>query len=235
MRYTPEISAILRYDLDEPGGVRSTVYGKVQPGHRGLRTFRLEEKLWRAAVESDGLLRIPRPLVFVKELGILLEGEVPGEPVKGDRASKEFQGVGTAAAEAIAVIHETGMEPDERIHIETELDRLDSVAEQFIYVDPKAHFLLTELLLHIRDRLEKTYEEEILATHADLKYDQFMYDAGTYSPATTSRSSARTPFRPRQADGRTRSRRRRCGARSWAAIESSGLTRRSTDSRSTRR
>ena len=181
VRYTPEISAILRYDLDEPGGVRSTVYGKVQPGHRGLRTFRLEEKLWRAAVESDGLLRIPRPLVFVKELGILLEGEVPGEPVKGDRASKEFQGVGTAAAEAIAVIHETGMEPDERIHIETELDRLDSVAEQFIYVDPKAHFLLTELLLHIRDRLEKTYEEEILATHADLKYDQFMYDAGTYS------------------------------------------------------
>jgi len=157
------------------------VYGKVQPGQRGLRTFRLEQKLWQAAMDSDGLLRIPRPLAFVKELGILLEGAVPGEPVKGDRGSKEFQGVGTAAAEAIAVIHETGMEPDERIHIETELERLDSVAEQFIYVDPKAHFLLAELLLHLRDRLEKTYEEEIVATHADLKYDQFMYDAGAYS------------------------------------------------------
>ena len=181
VRYTPEVSAILRYDIDEPAGARTAVYGKVQPGHRGLRTFRLEENLWRAAVESDGLLRIPRPLAFIKELGILLEGAVPGEPVRGERSSKEFQGVGNAAAEAIAVIHETGMEPDERIHIETELERLDSVAEQFVYVDPKAHFLLSELLLHLRDRLEKTYEEEIVATHADLKYDQFMHDSGTYS------------------------------------------------------
>ncbi|HET7467161.1 MAG TPA: phosphotransferase [Candidatus Dormibacteraeota bacterium] len=181
VRYTPEVSAILRYEMDEPGGVRSDIYGKVQPGQRGLRTYRLEETLWRAAVQSDGLLRVPRPLAFVKELGLLLEGAVPGQPVKGERASREFQGVGTAAAEAIAVVHETGLEPDERIYIEKELERLDSVAEQFIYVDPKAHFLLSELLLHLRDRLERTLEEEVVPTHADLKYDQFMYDDGVYS------------------------------------------------------
>lgn len=181
VRYTPEVSAILRYELDEPGGVKSVVYGKVQPGQRGQRTYQLEQGLWQAATESDGLLRIPRPLAFVKELGILLEAEVPGEPVRGDRQSDQFQGVGIAAADALAVIHETGLEPDERIHVEKELERLDSVAEQFIYVDPKAHFLLSELLVHLRDRLEKTYEEEIVPTHADMKYDQFMYDAGTYS------------------------------------------------------
>ena len=181
VRYTPEVSAILRYEMNEPGGVKSTVYGKVQPGQRGLRTFRLEETLWRAAMQSNGLLRIPRPLAFVSELGILLEDAVPGQPVKGDRASREFQGVGLAAADALAVIHETGQEADERIYIERELDRLDSVAEQFIYVDPKAHFLLSELLVHMRDRLERTYDEEVLPTHADMKYDQFMYDDGTYS------------------------------------------------------
>ena len=181
VRYTPEISAILRYEMDEPDNVKSAIYGKVQPGQRGLRTFQLEETLWQAAIESDGLLRIPRPLAFVHELGVLLEGAVPGQPVKGDRESKEFYGVGTAAAEAIAVVHETGLEPDERIFVEKELERLDSVAEQFIYVDPKAHFLMSELLLHLRDRLEKTHEEEVLPTHADLKYDQFMYDDGIYS------------------------------------------------------
>lgn len=181
VRYTPEVSAILRYEMEEQGGMRTAVYGKVQPGQRGLRTFRLEETLWRAAVASDGLLRIPKPLAFVRELGLLLEGAVPGQPVKGERASIEFQGVGTAAAEAIAVVHETGLEPDERIYIEKELERLDSVAEQFIYVDPKAHFLLSELLLHLRDRLERTLEEEVVPTHADLKYDQFMYDDGVYS------------------------------------------------------
>jgi len=41
VRYVPEISAILRYDLDEPGGVQSALYGKVQPGDRGLRTYRI--------------------------------------------------------------------------------------------------------------------------------------------------------------------------------------------------
>ena len=181
VRYTPEISAILRYHLDESGDVQSALYGKVQPGDRGLRTYRIEEALWEQALRSDGLLRIARPVAFVREYSLLLEAAAPGEPVKGDRESVEFFGVGRAAAEALAVIHESGLEPDERIHIEAELDRLDSVSEQFALVDPKAHFLLTELVLHLRDRLEKTYEEELLPTHADLKYDQFIHQDGRYT------------------------------------------------------
>lgn len=181
IRYTPEISAILRYDLDEADGTRSEIYGKVQPGERGLRTHRVEEALWNVASESGGLLHIARPIAFIREFGLLLEDAAPGTPVKGDRESKEFCGVGPAAADALAVIHESGLEADERIHIEAELDRLDSVTDQFALVDPRAHFLLRELVLHLRNRLEKTYEEEVLPTHADLKYDQFMHHEGTYT------------------------------------------------------
>ena len=180
VRYTPEISAILRYDLESASG-GTTMYGKVQPGDRGLRTFRLEERLWQAAMESDGLLRIPRPIGFIQEYGMLLEGAAPGEPVKGERNSREFIGAGPAAAEAIAVIHETGLEPDERIHIESEIDRLEGVAQQFVLVDPRSHFLMSELVLHLRERLERTYEEEILPTHADLKYDQLIHADGLYT------------------------------------------------------
>lgn len=181
VRYTPEISAILRYDVDEPGGVKSALYGKVQPGDRGLRTYRIEEALWQRAQESNGLLKVARPEGFIGELGMLLEGAAPGRPVKGDRESAEFFGVGRAAAEALAVIHESGLEPDERVDIEAELNRLDSVTEQFAYVDPKAHFLLSELVLHLRDRIAKTYDEEMLPTHADLKYDQFIHQDGQYT------------------------------------------------------
>jgi hypothetical protein len=181
IRYTPEISAILRYDIEQAGLGTTTVYGKVQPGDRGLRTYRIEESLWQAAVESDGLLRIPKPLGFIRDHGLLLEAAAPGEPVKGERNSREFIGAGPAAAAAIAVIHETGLEPDERIHIESELERLEAVKDQFAYVDPKAHFLLSELVLHLRDRLERTYEEEIVPTHADLKYDQLMHEDGVYT------------------------------------------------------
>jgi len=181
VRYTPEISAILRYDLESATRGRAAIYGKVQPGERGLRTYRIEERLWEAALESDGLLRIPRPIGFVRDYGLLLEEAAPGEPVKGERNSKEFIGAGPAAAEALAVIHETDLEPDERIHIEAEIDRLDGVSDQFKYVDPKAHFLMSELVLHLRDRLERTFDEEVVPTHADLKYDQFMHSNGVYT------------------------------------------------------
>ena len=181
VRYVPEISAILRYDLDEPGGVKSALYGKVQPGDRGLRTYRIEDALWQRAQESDGLLTIAKPEGFISDYGMLLERAAPGKPVKGDRESAEFFGVGRAAAEALAVIHESGLEPDERVEIDAELNRLDSVTEQFAYVDPKAHFLMSELVLHLRDRISKTYEEEMLPTHADMKYDQFIHEDGRYT------------------------------------------------------
>lgn len=181
VRYMPEISAILRYELDEPGGVKSSFYGKVQPGDRGLRTYRIEEALWQRAQESAGLLKIAKPEGYIGEYGMLLENAAPGKAVKGDREAAEFFGVGCAAAEALAVIHESGLEPDERVDIEAELNRLDSVTEQFAFVDPKAHFLMSELVLHLRDRISRTYEEEMLPTHADLKYDQFMYEDGRYT------------------------------------------------------
>ncbi len=181
VRYTPEISAIMRYKLDGPDGVQSEIYGKVQPGNRGRRTFDLETSLWQSACESDGLLRMPRPLAFVRELGLFLETGVPGTPVKGDRESDEFRGVGVAAGEALAVIHESGLQPDETIYLDRELERLADVAKQFAYTDPKAHFLLNELLVHLHDRVERSFAEEMVPTHADLKYDQFLHDHGTYS------------------------------------------------------
>jgi thiamine kinase-like enzyme len=40
---------------------------------------------------------------------------------------------------------------------------------------------MSELVLHLREKLERTYEEEILPTHADLKYDQLIHADGVYT------------------------------------------------------
>lgn len=173
VRYTPEVGAILRYTLDIPGN--PVMYGKVQPGHRGLRTYRVVEGLWRAAARYPGLIHLPRPLGYVDEIGLLLEEGTRGKPVSGNRNSTEFMLASIAAAEAAAVIHESDVEADERIDLEAELARLDRVAEQFTYVLPEAHFLLMDLIAHMRDRVRKTEEEDVLPTHGDLKYDQFMF------------------------------------------------------------
>jgi len=173
VRYVPEVGAIMRYTLDS-GGAPATIFGKVQPGHRGLRTFNVVQGLWRAAARYPGLLTLPRPLAYVEDMNLLLEEGVRGRPVVGDRDSAEFEAASNAAAEALAVIHESDVGSDERIRIEDELGRLDRVTEQFAYVLPAGHFLLKDLVTHMRERVRKTEEEDWLPTHGDMKYDQFM-------------------------------------------------------------
>ncbi len=173
VRYTPEVGAILRYSFDQTS-VPTKIYGKVQPGNRGLRTYQIVQGLWRAAAHYPGYLNLPRPLGYIDHMGLLIEEGVRGRPVGSNRTSTEFRLMPAAAAEALAVIHESGVDADERIHIEDELARLDRVVEQFAYVLPNGHFLLKDLVAHMRDRVRKTNEEDWLPTHGDLKYDQFI-------------------------------------------------------------
>jgi Phosphotransferase enzyme family len=177
VRHVPEIGSILRYEMDTPAA-KLDLYGKVQPDNRGLRTFRIVQGLWEAASQYPGFLNLPRPLAFVEEYGLLLEERVKGRPVAGNRRSSEFMLTGNAAAESLAVIHEARLATDGVITIENEIARLDRVAEQFKYVLPNGHFLLLDLIAHMRDRVRKTTEEEWLSTHGDMKYDQFMHHNG---------------------------------------------------------
>lgn len=180
VRYTPEIAAILRYELELPG-TPGRIFGKVQPGNRGLRTLNIVNALWTASARYPGFLHLPRQLGFVPDMGMLLEEGVKGRPVTGRRTTTEFSLATIAAAEALAVIHESGVEVEGRIDIEREIARLDRVAEQFTYVLPGGHFLLRDLIAHMRDRVRKTDDEAVLPTHGDLKYDQFMYHNDTFT------------------------------------------------------
>jgi hypothetical protein len=178
VRYVPEVGAILRYTIDTGAGC-VTIYGKVQPGDRGLRTYRVVHGLWQAAKQYEGLIYLPRPLGFVDDFGLLLEESIPGKPVGGNRMSAEFGLASYAAAEAAAVIHESGVPADgEVFRIEAELGRLDRVTQQFIQVHPKAAFLLSDLVAHMRDHVRSIPEEDWLPTHGDLKYDQFIHHNG---------------------------------------------------------
>ena len=178
VRYVPDVSAILRYTIDSGAG-SVTIYGKVQPGDRGLRTHRVVGGLWQAAKQYEGLIYLPRPLGFVDDFGLLLEEAIPGKPVGGNRMSTEFGLASYAAAEAAAVIHESGVPADgEVFRIEAELGRLDRVTQQFIKVHPKAAFLLSDLVAHMRDHVRHIPEEDWLPTHGDLKYDQFIHHNG---------------------------------------------------------
>ena len=180
VRYLPEVGAILRYTF-ESGGAKSEIYGKAQPGTRGRRAFNVVNGLWEAAARYPGLLHLPRPLGFHEDLGLLLEEGVPGRPVGGNRVKSEFMMAGLAAADALAVIHESGVEADQLLKIEYEIARLERVIQQFAYVLPAGHFLLRDLVTHMRERVRKTEMEAVLPTHGDMKYDQFVYHNDRYT------------------------------------------------------
>lgn len=180
VRYMPEIVGILRYTLNMPGAP-ARIFGKVQPGGRGLRAMNVVQGLWRTAAKYPGYLNLPRPLGYVEEMGMMLEEAVKGRAVSSRRTSAEFGLCGNAAAEAIAVIHESDVQTDVRIDLERELARLDRVMDQFAYVLPEGHFLLKDLIAHMRERVRKTTEEVTLPTHGDLKYDQFLFHNDTFT------------------------------------------------------
>ena len=176
-RWLPEIAAVLRYDIaTDPAGAGRTVFGKLHHSGRDALSARHLDDLWHLAEASEGMLRVPRLLGHHPELGLVLQSALPGTPVGGDRTAPEFLGAAEAAARALAVLHGSELTPEAEQPVSEELDRLDTVLDQFRLVHPQAHLMLRDLLPRVRDRLGRTPEEEWVPTHGDLKYDQLVYD-----------------------------------------------------------
>ena len=174
-KYVPEINSIFEYTIHtQPTAAGKRVFGKVQVGERGRRTWEVMNHLWQAARRSRDRLSITRPIGYYPALALYLEEAAEGQVVGGDRTAEVFQRMAVKAAEACATIQESGIEADSRYRIEDELARLDEVLEQFALVHPSGHFLLRELLVHVRSKLARTSEEDLLPCHGDLKYDQFI-------------------------------------------------------------
>ena len=181
-RYLPEIAAILRYDLEtDPETSARTIYGKVQPFNRGAESHRVMTEIWKAAERSDGKLVVPRPLGYHPELGLYLQSSVAGKPISSDRTKPEFLPGVTHAAEALATLHESAIPTQKKLPLDREVSRLARTLDQFALVEPRAYFLLRELIAHLKDKLKGLPEEDWLPTHGDYKYDQLLHEDGNYS------------------------------------------------------
>ena len=181
-RYLPEIAAILRYDLEtDPEAAARTVFGKVQPFNRGAESHRILTEIWRAAQRSEGKLVVPEPLGYHRDLGLYLQSSVAGKPISSDRTKPEFLPGVTHAAEALATLHESSIPTQKKLPLDREVSRLARTLDQFALVEPRAYFLLRELIVHLKEKLKSLPEEEWLPTHGDYKYDQLLHEDGKFS------------------------------------------------------
>jgi thiamine kinase-like enzyme len=181
-RYLPEIAAILRYDIETaPASEGRTIFGKVQPFNRGAESHRVMTEIWKAAQRSEGKLVVPKPLGYHPELGLYLQSSVPGKAISSDRTKPEFLPGVVHAAEALATLHESSIPTQKKLPLEREVSRMERTLDQFALVEPRAYFLLRELVTHLKEKLKNLPEEEWLPTHGDYKYDQLLYEDGQFS------------------------------------------------------
>jgi hypothetical protein len=180
IKYLPEISCIVRYDADIGEERPLTIYGKVQHSRRGAFTYDVMKALWELPARVNGELIVSEPLAYYPDLDLILQSEVPGEEVPGDRHSEVFRQESEVAGRVVAFIHDSGISVGSPHTVDVEINRLADRLEQFKMSSPRVYFALRDLLKQIRAHAERIPPENPVPSHGDYKYNQFLFDGQRY-------------------------------------------------------
>jgi len=180
VKYLPEISCILRYEAEVGEERPLTIYGKVQHSRRGAMTYDVMKALWDLPARANGDLVLAEPLAYYPHDALLLQSELPGEEVKGDRHSEVFLRQCAVAGRMIGHIHASGIDVGEPHTVDVEIDRIYKRLEEFKLSAPRVYMMLRDLLKQITARAQKLPPEAPVPSHGDYKYNQFLFDGQGY-------------------------------------------------------
>ena len=180
VKYLPEISCILRYQAEIGEEHPLTIYGKVQHSRRGAMTYDVMKALWDLPARASGDLVIAQPLAYYPQDALLLQSELPGEEVKGDRHSEIFLRQCQVAGTMIGHIHASAIDAGEPHTVDVEIDRIYKRLEEFKLSAPRVYMLLRDLLKQISAKAQKLPPEAPVPSHGDYKYNQFLFDGNGY-------------------------------------------------------
>lgn len=176
VKYLPEISCIGKYEAEVDEAQPLSIYGKVQHSKRGQFTYNVMKALWDLPARQRGELVMAEPLAYLWDYDLLLQSEMAGDEVKGDRHSEIFMAQAEAAGRTLAYIHTSGINVGEPHNMNVEIDRLFNRLDEFKMSSPKVYFMIRDLLRQISAKAERTPVEEIVPSHGDYKYNQFLFD-----------------------------------------------------------
>jgi Ser/Thr protein kinase RdoA (MazF antagonist) len=180
VKYLPEISAIVRFE-GEIGEERPlSIYGKFQHSRRGESTYEVMRALWDSPARASGDLIVAEPLGYYPKYDLLLQSELPGIEIEGDRHSDLFIEQCAAAGRTLAHIHNSGIAVGAPHTIDVELGRLQQRLDEFKASGPKVYMLLRDLLKQISAKAERVQPEAAVPSHGDYKYNQFLYDGKNF-------------------------------------------------------
>ncbi len=180
VKYLPEISLIARFEAEVGDEHPLTIYGKFQHSRRGQFTYDVMRALWESPARASGDLIVAEPLAYYPTYDLLLQSELPGEEVKGDRHSDIFMAQCEAAGRTLAHIHNSGVESGSPHTIDVEIERLVGRLEEFKMSGPRVYMMLRDLLAQISAKAQRVLSEAPVPSHGDYKYNQFLHDGKNF-------------------------------------------------------
>jgi hypothetical protein len=180
IKYLPEISLIARFEADVNEERPLSIYGKFQHSRRGAFTYEIMRALWDLPARATGDLIVAEPLAYYPKYDLLLQSELPGDEIEGDRHSEIFMAQCEAAGRTLAHIHDSGISVGNPHTIDVELGRLQERLDEFKMSGPRVFLLLRDLLKQISSKAERVQPEVAVPSHGDYKYNQFLYDGSRF-------------------------------------------------------
>jgi Ser/Thr protein kinase RdoA (MazF antagonist) len=180
VKYLPEISLIVRFETDIEEERPLAIYGKFQHSRRGQFTYEVMRALWESPARASGELVVAEPLAYYPKYDLLLQSELPGHEIEGDRHAEIFMAQCEAAGRTLGHIHNSGIEIGSPHTIDVEIDRLVGHLEEFKMSGPKVYLMLRDLLKQISAKAARVQPEAPVPSHGDYKYNQFLYDGTNF-------------------------------------------------------
>jgi len=180
VKYLPEISLIVRFETDVQDERPLAIYGKFQHSRRGQFTYDVMRALWDSQARANGDLLVAEPLGYYPKYDLLLQSELPGHEIEGDRHSDIFMAQCEAAGRTLGHIHNSGIEIGTPHTVDVEINRLVNRLEEFKMSGPRVYLMLRDLLKQISAKAERVPLEAPVPSHGDYKYNQFLYDGTNF-------------------------------------------------------
>jgi len=107
LKHAPGKRAVFAYTLSGGGARNLRVVGKLYRNGRGPRAFELLAALWQAArAGACDRLELPEPIVYLPELGMVIQREVAGRPLASCGAGDDWADAVRRVADALAALHD---------------------------------------------------------------------------------------------------------------------------------
>jgi hypothetical protein len=178
-QYRPEVGALLAYA--RAPDMAPAAFGKIVPTSTVGTVHAATRRLWDMPARLEGVLRVPRPLAFRPEYGLLLQAPVPGESIGRDRNRAIFCDLVRYAGPALAAIHAADAPFGPERHLDELVARLEHGLVDVALTAPKLVRPLRYLVSQLDRRRSMSATGPRVPSHGDYKYDQFLEHEGTFT------------------------------------------------------